>query len=62
MLKSLLLFLLGGKWIVSIEWIERCLSENRIISEDSYEIDKDYKASKQSFGIPQLSRLNTRVS
>ena len=53
--------LLGGKWIVSIEWIERCLFEHQIIAEDCYEIDKDYKAAKQSFGIPQLSRVNTRV-
>lgn len=46
---------------MSIDWIERCLTENKIMSEEPYEIDRDYKASRLSVGAPRLSRLNTLV-
>ncbi|CEM15557.1 unnamed protein product [Vitrella brassicaformis CCMP3155] len=33
--------LLTGKWILAFDWVSRCLSGNRWLSEDGYEVSKD---------------------
>ncbi|KAL8138387.1 hypothetical protein V2J09_004388 [Rumex salicifolius] len=51
---KVLMGILEGKWILSIEWIKACLNARRVVDESSYEIKVDTHGIKEG---PRLGRL-----
>nr|GMD09240.1 protein BREAST CANCER SUSCEPTIBILITY 1 homolog [Ipomoea batatas] len=51
-----LMGVLGGKWILTIEWIKACLNATELLDEQQYEIEVDTHGVR---GGPRLGRLRT---
>jgi len=56
-----LMGVLEGKWIVCLNWLQECIDAKRIVPEDPYEVERDYKAAPGVKGTPKLSREITQV-
>ncbi|XP_049411850.1 BRCA1-associated RING domain protein 1 [Solanum stenotomum] len=51
---KVLMAILGGKWILTIDWIKACIQENYPVNEEAYEVSLD---NHGCFGGPKVGRL-----
>lgn len=56
---KVLMAILGGKWILTIDWIKACIQENYPVNEEPYEVSLD---NHGCFGGPKIGRLRASSS
>ncbi|MCD7449076.1 hypothetical protein HAX54_049189 [Datura stramonium] len=56
---KVLMAILGGKWILTIDWIKACIQENYPVNEEPYEVNLD---NHGCFGGPRHGRLRASSS